>query len=357
MMATHLVMSAWTLPVLLGLSLFSGLPKLTSSRVLLTGGACLIAAGLVAPFVVPSLTGLGAVRAADPVLMHATPEAIAGVSWQFLSGVFGTFPYWKQVQVVLFGIGLLGLIRSWREPDPVRRLCWVAVVMYALLTGLAEAPAAVWRLVPQQLRYIQFPQRLLGPASLCLVVAAAIATSWLPSRRRAILLTPIGALIILYAWYLGSMVLPRSGERGPAVLARLATDYPDRGLTVVGEYLPREAEPERLAAAIQATLDGVGREPLLDWRREPRRFVGQMAVPEPAEVPLPLVRYGFYEVRVDGRQGATGSIEGQLSVLLDPGSHQVVVTRRWPTSLRLGMAIGIASWLVLLLGLPPRRHS
>lgn len=355
-LASHLVMAAWALPLLLIVALFSAAPEVTLGGVLRTGLGGVLGVALVAPWIVPMLLEVRGLRAADPQVIWATPQAITSVRWAFYEPVFRVFPYWKELVALLLGVGLIGLWRSRRAPDFRTRLCWSSLVAAILLMGLAAAPEPVWRLVPQPLRYIQFPQRLDGIGSFLLVATLAIAVSWLTGYRRLMVGLPTAALLILHAIGLGGQILPRSGETGSTILARLATDYPDRGFTVVGEYLPRDAEPGQLAAAIQATLDHTGEAPLLSWTRIGGEHEATVALDRADEVPLPLVAYNFFRVRSDAGPVPTAARNGQLTVRLQSGTHILRIERQWPLSLRAGMVLALASlavwmgWIVKELG-------
>ncbi|HET9513181.1 MAG TPA: hypothetical protein VFO95_04565 [Gemmatimonadales bacterium] len=350
-LASHLVMSAWALPSLLIIALFTAAPGLTIAGLLRTGLGGVLGAAIVAPWILPTLMEVSGLRAADPQVIWATPQAITSVRWEFYEPVFRVFPYWKELVALLLGIGVTGLWRSRRDPDLRNRLCWSSLVVATLLMGLAAAPEPVWRLVPQPLRYIQFPQRLDGIASFLLVVALAVAVSWLTGYRRMMVGLPTAALMILHAIRLGGQILPRSGETGSTILTRLATDYPDRGLTVVGEYLPRDAEPEQLAAAIQATLDRTGEAPLLSWTRIGGEYEATVSLDRADEVSLPLVAYSFHRVRSDAGSVPTTSRDGQLTVRLEAGTHILRIERQWPVSLRIGVVLALVSlavWMGLL---------
>ncbi|HEX9895490.1 MAG TPA: hypothetical protein VGA78_16285 [Gemmatimonadales bacterium] len=199
--------------------------------------------------------------------MWATPEALAGVSWSFYESVFRSFPYWNQLEWALLGLGALGSWQTRKDPALTRRLCWAGLAVYAALAILARAPVEVWRMVPQQLRYIQFPERLLRLAGFCFALTLGMATSILRGRLGTAVTAAIGLMVALLAFHLGRQILPRSGERSTEILKRLNTPYPDRGLTVVGEYLPLGREPDSLAAAIQRTRDRIGSAPLLSWEK------------------------------------------------------------------------------------------
>jgi hypothetical protein len=345
-LASQLVMSAWALPSLLIIALFAAAPGLTLAGLLRTGLGGLLGAAMVAPWILPTLMEVSGLRAADPQVIWATPQAMTSVRWEFYEPVFRVFPYWKELVALLLGTGVTGLWRSRRDPDLRNRLSWSSLVVATLLMGLAAAPETVWRLVPQPLRYIQFPQRLDGIASFLLVVTLAIAVSWLTGYRRLMVGLPTAALIILHAIRLGGQILPRSGETGSTILARLATDYPDRGLTVVGEYLPRDSEPDQLAAAIQSTLDREGQPPLLSWARSQGAYEATIVLERADEVLLPLVAYSFHRVRSDSGTVSPVSRKGQLAVRLEAGTHLLRIERQWPLSLKAGVGIALVSLAV-----------
>ena len=342
-LGSHLVMAAWALPVLSVTALFAVWPDVRWSGVWRTAVAGPLGAGMMALFILPALFDLKGLRASDPVLMWATPEKLAGVSWPFYESTFRTFPYWNQIEWGLLALGTLGMWQARRDPGLTRRLCWAGLAGYAALAILARAPVEVWRLVPQQLRYIQFPERLLGLAGLCFALTLASATSLFRTRLGTAVTVGLGAMVLLLAFHLGRQTLPRTGERGDEILGKLRTEYPDRGLTVVGEYLPLGTEPEVLAAHIQHIRDQVGTAPLMTWERERDGYRAVVKLDASGEVLLPLVSYGFYRVRSDEGPVAAVSPAGLLTVRLGPGTHQLSIGRRWPLSSKLGLVLSLLS--------------
>jgi hypothetical protein len=295
-------------------------------------------------FILPALMEVPGLRAGDPVVMRATPEALASVNWAFYEGAFRSFPWWNALEWAMLGLGCLGMWQARRDAGLLRRLCWAGLIGHAALAILARAPADVWALIPQGLRYVQYPQRLLGIAGLCLAVTIAGASGRFRTGGGQAVLAAMGVLIALYAAQLGRQVLPRSGETGAEVLHRLTTQYPDRGLTVVGEYLPRGTEPEALAESIRQTRNQLGSGPLLSWEKQGREYLAQIQLDSTGDVRLPLVNYSFYRVTSSGEPVEILTSPGQLTVRLPPGTHRLVIRRRWPWPSRAGLAVTLFSF-------------
>jgi hypothetical protein len=279
------------------------------------------------------------------------------VSWSFYEQVFRGFAWWNQLEWALLGIGVLGLSQARRDTAIARRVCWAALTAYAGLSILARAPVEVWRMVPQPFRYIQFPERLLGIGGLFLAATLAAAFSLVKGLVARVAVAGIGMLIGLYALSLGRQVLPRSGETHEQVLARMQTTYPDRGLTVAGEYLPSGIEPESLARLIQQTRRQIGRGPLRAWEKTDGVYRATVNAATAQEVRLPLVAYRFHRAVSSTTPVETSARSGQLTVRVEPGTHTIDVKRRWPTISKIGLLLSLTSLLAWTLMAARRSKS
>jgi len=346
---SHAAMALWGLPLIAAMLLASS--DSSGRLVLIRSGleASAWAFGLVGFYTLPVVTGLPSVRAADPAIMLATPSQVA------TAGLADIWPGSLALNLGLLAVGtgcLVVVFRRWRSADTAGRLTVAVLAALLLLAGMIAAPEPVWSLVPEPFRYIQFPWRLLGLMALfgSLVVGLALARAprWLPAG--------LSALFLVMGWSLGGVEMTRREYTGGQIVGLLNTSYPDLGLTLAGDYLPRGSDPEALARAIQSTRDGIGSGPLRTWRKEGGVWRGTIESREAVVVPLPLVAYDFHRVVTpSGKALETGSLDGQLYVRAPGGSMEVEVRRRMPGALLAGLVVSGLTLLLLLLRRPGRR--
>lgn len=348
LLLTHTATALWAIPALglAGLAAFGGPRVRIAWKPLVLG--TLLAPGLAAFYLVPMQTGLPSVRASDPTVMFIHPEDLAAIG----SGLVATGP----LILLVTAMGLGGMAALWRlraREDPATRLLAASLVGLAVVVGVILAPAGPWKLVPEALRYIQFPWRLTG----LLVLFASLALGLVAARFR----TTLGRRVV-YAC-LGILAIGATARavvqaRETPTLSRaqlqelLDTPYADLGLTYNGDYLPRGVEPLTLARNIDRTrndlLEAAGSE---GWLRDRHGATARITLEAPAQVLLPLTGYTDLWVVRDARSGvtvATTSVEGQLAVMLDAGEHRLDVTERLPWPTRAGIAISILALIVCL---------
>jgi hypothetical protein len=343
------VMAVWTLPVL-GLLLLAATTgpgrRFMLGAGLVAGGWAL---GLVAFYALPVAAGLDSVRAADPLIMLATPAQVAK------AGLANIWPRSMALNLLtaLVGGGYLLVVRKrLRATEFPARLLTLSLVAVIVLAAMMMAPERVWSLTPQAFRYLQFPWRLLGPAAFLGTVAMGLAFA----RFKPLVATGFAAFFLVLGWLEGGMDTGPREYSGTRIVQFMATSYPDLGLTLAGEYLPREAVPESLALAVGEARDRVGTGPLKAWDGENGSWVATIETGSATEVPVPLVAYDFLRVTtVSGGPVRVASREGQLVLEAPPGRTEVLVSRQLPAPLGAGLSVSALTLLSLVLWARRRR--
>ncbi len=212
----------------------------------------------------------------------------------------------------------------------------LALVIYGLMTLPISTP--VWRWI-RPLELVQFPWRMLGPASLCAAVLIGAGVHFLEQQLAR--LTSSFLILLLFAsnlswWY--PRYCPSYTTASVADLVAYEQATFTTGTTAKGEYLPRTASGVPPEADLAEAL-----------RRgeEPARLLivqGEVSVTSPtptdpldatialtAQSDATLVYRQFYypgwRVRVDGQPGVIRLTpgEGLISFDLPPGAHTVHV--------------------------------
>ncbi|ADW68152.1 hypothetical protein [Granulicella tundricola] len=122
-----------------------------------------------------------------------------------------------------------------RKTLPTLPLTLLAILIAALLTPIS---LPIWTHTPQ-LAFLQFPWRLLALLAPICAVAIAIALKPYP---RAILCTPLLAILILPAWH----TFQQSCDTPDTPESRAALYHSPLGTEPTDEYTPTEADPEAL---------------------------------------------------------------------------------------------------------------
>lgn len=339
---SHTATSLWALPAIGGATLLAAPRAVLSAWRSLAAGAAL-ALGLAAFSLVPVGWYVGGVRAGDPAAMEATAEAVGSyaAAWERVWMV-------ALVEVVIVAAAIALLRRA--KGDLPGRLLAGALLAHAALIGMGAAPAGVWALVPQPWRYVQFGWRLLGPATFL----ASVGFGLLAARFA----TPIGRAVVVAAaaiLALGGVVqLRREGGHDPALthaalLPWIGGEYGEFGLTIGGDYLPREADPATLARRVAATRDSLiaAGALTLDANGRPVGVRTRGAT----EVALPLVAYDAFRLTDErGREVATRSEQGQLVAMADATVGEVRISRRLPPVVAVGIAVSLASLVMVGIG-------
>jgi hypothetical protein len=346
---SHTATSLWALPAIGGATLLAA-PRagLAAWRSLTTGAV--LALGLAAFSLVPVAWYVGGVRAGDPATMEATAEAVGSyaAAWDrvWLIAIM-------EVVIVAAAIALLRRAKG----DLTGRLLASALLAHAVLIAMGAAPAAVWGLVPQPWRYVQFGWRLMAPAT----YFAALGFGLLAARFS----TPIGRAVVAAAAAIlaigGLVQLRREGGHDPALthaalLPWIRGEYGEFGLTIGGDYLPRDADPAALAGRVAKTRDRLLATGSLtvDTHGRPTGVRTGGAT----EVALPLVAYDAFRVTDErSRELATRSKQGQLVAMAGSTVEEVRISRRLPPVVAAGMAISLASLVLVGIGAGRGRGS
>jgi hypothetical protein len=348
---SHTASSLWALPAigLIGLLAARSHPGVAAWRRLV--GASALALGLTAFSLLPVAWYLPGVRAAEPGLMAATVELIGatGNVWRRLGPV-------AALELVIVA-GAIALIRAGRGKDDHSRLLGWSLLGQAALVAMSAAPAGIWALVPQPWRYVQFGWRLLAPATFLVALGFGLLAMRFVTRvgRAAIVLA--AALIALG----GVARLQSEGLLDPTltqdhIVPWIRLPYGDYGMTAQGDYLPREANPDSLGRRIERTRDSLLSAGALSLDAD-----GRPATVRPGgatEVPLPLVAYDIFRLRDErGRDLESRSEAGQLVAVTDSTVGTVRISRRLPPVVAAGMAISLASLVMVGIGAGRGRGS
>lgn len=344
---SHTAASLWALPLLGVVALLAAAarPSIAPWRALGTSAATSL--GLAAFSLLPVAWYLSGVRARHPDWMAATPEAIgsAAAIWRH-SEAMG-------VAEAIIAAGAIVLIWSGRASrgGAIARLAGWSLLGQVALIAMSSAPGPVWALVPQPWRYVQFGWRLLGPATfLAALGLSLLATRFTTRIGRAAVIVAAGLVA------LGGVVQLRRAEVHDASLVHssiiplIGQTYGDLGLTLIGDYLPVDADPRTLGATIGHTRDSLlGAGTLrLD---ESGRPVAVRVTAGTSEVSLPLVAYDVFRVEdQDGEALPVRSERGQLVAAVTPAVTEIRVSRRLPPVVAAGLTISGMSLVMVLIG-------
>jgi hypothetical protein len=249
-----------------------------------------------------------------------------------------------------WGILAIGFVSWIRSRDRFwLRFFTVAAAAFCLLT--LEQSAFLWEWFPM-LKRIQFPWRLLGPASLCLaLVASALGPvlSGLGKWRWPAFAAAMAALIVPN--------LPHLAPRGyrdldlhlwtPAYLATSGFET-----TSSGEFMPRwmhKLPPFEMQRARVVAGEGTVRE----QARTPFSWSGSATNRTAATVELSTAYFPGWEVRVDGSVVAASPIEptGLMRFPVPPGEHSIIAEWKRTPPRYLGNLLSLFSLLLCMLAL------
>ncbi len=235
----------------------------------------------------------------------------------------------------------------------------------------------LWEGLPL-LRFVQFPWRFLGEASVALAMVGGLGASRLLTTRggakRAALLLPL--LYLIVALYALPWLFPDcrrvDDDLSPAALIRTEAETGGIGTTAAADYLPRWVErlPEAdsLLAAYEAHPDGAiprlhadslpGGAQLLSAQWTPIRADLRLRTPQRFRLVLDWFYFPGWQAWVDGEPVAVEpwGEEGLLSLEVPAGEHRLTVAFG-ETPLRHGAdllsLIALGLWLGLLALTPP----
>jgi len=347
------------------------------ARLAAAGLALLIGLGLSAYFLLPALLETGAVQ-----VRQLTAPGDLDFRNNFLR--LGQLLAWPQAydpklvfQVVPPSLSLAGLavavlglaVPLWRA----RRLDGATLALGAALAGYAAltlpATTPLWTLVPVA-GLIQFPWRLVGPASLVLALLAARGwaegQSSLSQQTLALYFRPVllvTALVGLYAFSLTWSFAPEfNAPAGASVrdLARYEQTSGQLGTTSAGEFLPvavhRLPAADALSAAY-AESDVIPRLSTLpagvsvtSQQAGLTQLSAQVTAAAPATLTFDLFAYPGWRAAVDGQPAPLMAAEGTglVTVPVPAGAHTVTLTFGL-TPLRAGaVAVSLLTGLALV---------
>jgi hypothetical protein len=274
---------------------------------------------------------------------------------------------WPQIVLAVLGLVLI-LWPGVASPDEHERLRTASVLMLAALAGLifldTRASSWIWQIVPL-MHYIQFPWRLLGPASLLLALLASTGVVMVARRIPWAAVRAVWAAVCLIAimgyslpWLYGvylpdrptSIVDAQNFERETGWLAgtgegeyvpRWTTELPDPA-RLIGLYAQNEVIP-RLQPNLQVRVETA------DW--ELTRATLIFTARADTTLVFDWVYFPGWWARLDGEKAliTPTNPQGLISVDVAAGTHKLELGFGL-TPLRLGALIGSGLSLALTAG-------
>lgn len=342
-------------------------------------GALFLGAAISAFFWLPALSDLGWTRLHSMIALPQYDYRNNFVSAAYLfqpsaramTGLMNPPPPYHASAATLL-LGMIGLLRAWRLRLGSRYqllVLWISGLALLYLT-LPES-GWLWERAPL-LQVIQFPFRLIGPASIALAAPAAASFVWANSGMQRgtwpRTLVTCGTLVVL--------IVPSLSELYPLyVTAPLGSTQSDvtsyqqhsgaLGTTSLGEYLPSAAEqlPDGPAfpgmdagASLASKLDDTS---LPEGARVVRAAGGALGAewsltsPSDFEVVVRTFFFPGWRADIDGRLVAVSPAErtGLITVAIPAGEHafslryQGTVASQWGDRISVS---ALAAWLFAL---------
>lgn len=366
MILTHTILGLWG-------SLFVGLIVLVRCVQLYRAGAKQrVLPLLVALACAPGLAGAYVLPAMGNREHTHTQALIAGFyrpqnHWITLSDLFSDRSYlfarnFNRVGPLIAVAALVtvaGAALGFKRARPA--LGWLALSL-ALVALTLPTGYAVWQ--PGRLplvEFIQFPWRLLGPATLFASVAlgmgmaAATERRLSPRARTSLAIAGSAALLFVFAWpYAYGKPVPNDFPRAPEAIRQGI-----HSTTSADEFLPKEvaARPTSPRRDLVTTSDGA--HVAASWSDGSRHSLSLTA--ERAGAVVSLAQYAFPGWALHTRSGpARATIEADEQGLLrlrlpSPGSYRLDVAYEQPRLAWLGF--GLSALALLILGLSLLRGS
>lgn len=278
-----------------------------------------------------------------------------------------------------FWLGLAAAPWTWRilEARERRRAAVFAAALLVTLFTTTVAAAPFWRIVPL-LRFVQFPFRLLGPASLAATLVAVAALAAPRARVRLLWGLALLAAAVLaarpmtglarYGFVERATLETRPLTRAQAPAASLDPELIDplelvvaafdRRAALTGtageEYLPRgvlrKPPPILGVAAVIPPARGAPVKLLAEGRRG-RRLWAEVEVSAPAALRFHQFFFPGWHAEVDGvpRPPRAERLSGVVLVDLQPGDRRVELRFGDTPVRRIAKATSLAALLALLL--------
>lgn len=259
---------------------------------------------------------------------------------------------WKVsfIALVVIAISAVAVLlsRQWREQQ--KELWWALALWAAVCVFLMSPPSAfVWKLMPQ-LRFVQFPWRLLVPLNLaCIYLFMAASIRW---RRKYYSL-----LGIALTFFSLGVFMVRDGfwdSDSEDIRAIRVDTNSGRGYEGTEEYAPRgcdcsELQPGSPAVSVigESAARDVTRIQITQWGAERKRFVVDSG--RPVEVALRLINYPAWKATINGRPEVFGSVPQTAQILLEvpAGKNAVEVVFTRTADRTCGGLLSITSVLIL----------
>lgn len=305
LLAAYLILVWWT----------AGRPRVMIWRVALAG---LLALGLTAFFWLPYIVQVSLVQMWRATILDLTGELLYPLNFITLLDLIWPRMLWPDyglgdplVQRFLalpqLALALVGLALMQRRPW---RLARTAAIMFGLATLAAAffiipASRPLWDKLPA-LQIIQFPWRLLAPASFSLALLAGVGWSCLgerfsnaPSRIRVAALDAV--LVALCVMWTLPWVRPFtcSIQSNPAASFLLWVDRNHIGGGSGGEFLPRWVETEPTGSPLEPALLAGGQVDRLDRTSLPDGATARMLTSKPLASAWEISSRAAISVRFD----------------------------------------------------------
>ena len=369
----HNITALFALPLLLAYLVLAAWNEQAWRRLLAFGAAVGLGLGLSAFYWLPALAERGYAQIDRWMLGGDAVATEYLVPLTRLVQSTLAFDYWKSwipalpmVTALLIGIGILALPLTYRAPQRGGHFWAILVVIPLLLLLIVSRP--LWESVAI-MRYIQYPWRLLGLASLCAAFLGASIFVWLRlAHTRGWLVAVAISGVLLYAalhdleeraqhWGMFS-----DAQVNEAVLYDLGRGnyqlHADYQPAVMTADVPEMSLPA--PAADSGGLPPVAVAPEVQVSEEGPALI-ELQVHTPAAITLRLPRISFpgWQIRLDGQaaKAEPSGPWGLLSVDLPAGDHRVVA-RFGETPLRVAADIvSLLSLAICIAGMIAYRDS
>jgi hypothetical protein len=240
--------------------------------------------------------------------------------------------------------------RQWKQRGQVA-FFGVALLVYAVLMTAVSQP--IWDRLPV-MAYIQFPWRLLGPATLCLALLIGAAVDSLPRKWSGLLaLVMIAGLILSSLFWFDPRTCAGIERPTTADIQLFEQQTNTIGTTATGEYLPRTVQhfPSQAAGTTFTAAGLPDGARLLRQETKGLRHTAELQTAGPGIVTVNIFSYPGWQVRVNGRPvPITPSPDyGLISFPVADGRQEIMI-RFGETPLRLAANIMALVSLVLVGG-------
>jgi len=361
LLLSHQITLPFALPLFMALALVAA--RAQGPRVLARLAAmAVLGVGLAGFFLVPQRAGLGDLRLADPVLMGATPAAVAlqrvrpgqlleSPSAERWFGLARPEPEPDQMSFAFGWVPLLAFplaVVAWARgrASAARRVGLVLVGFSLGALAFAVWPRPWFLLLPDSMAYVQFPWRLLGLSGLSAALGLPLCLGALGLGERgrwASAALGLAAVACVPPFERQALSRPQwtSGHFSPETVGASGA----LGFTVQGEYLPHAYLPGMPAP--QAPAISAGR--VVSWRREGAALFVELDAPDGGEVTLPVFAFDFQHARDGAGTTLRARAAGPwLKVVVPPGTRQLRVAPRPVAAAKWGLALSVSSLVALV---------